>query len=67
MLDKRLRIRRIRIHLGSHLGEVLGKKLYRKKIISYLLNVLSDTCTLNIFGRRMYSDNGHVNPFTMPK
>ena len=72
MLDKKLRIRRIRIHLG----EVLGKKVVEKDYflpnynIKCFVRYMVSTCTLNIFGRRMYSDNGHVvcvNPFTMPK
>ena len=65
MQDKKLRIRSLRIHLG----EVLGKKVVQneephhiKRFVKYMVS----TC---IFGRRTYSDNGHVvcvNPFTMP-
>ena len=73
MLDKKFRIRRIWIHLG----EVLGKKVVEKEDyflpnynIKCFVRYMVSTCTLNIFGRRMYSDNGHVvcvNPFTMSK
>ena len=36
--------------------------------IKCFVRYMVSTCTLNIFGRRMYSDNGHVvcvNPFAM--
>ena len=55
----------------------IGKKVVEKEDyflpnynIKRFVRYMVSTCTLNIFGRRMYSDNGHVvcaNPFTMPK
>ena len=54
----------------------IGKKVVKKEDyflpnynIKCFVRYVVSTCTLNIFGRRMYSDNGHVvcvNPFTMP-
>ena len=55
----------------------IGKKVVEKEDyflpnyhIKCFVRYMVSTCTLNIFGRRMYSDNGHVvcvNPFAMPK